>query len=248
MDESITRRGQPCWYRIPKVKQIAINDSFLLESFVFQILKRHFRAEACYLELVELFKEVIYQTELGQLLDLTSQPMDGPVDLHRFTAERYRNIVVYKTAFYTFYLSAACAMHLSGITDAASYETAKVICVKIGEYFQVQDDYLDCYGAPEVIGKIGTDIQDNKCSWLVVQALQSATPEQRGVLEKNYGKPQTECIETIKSLYREMDLEGRYKEFEAQSYQDIMKRIDTVDEMSKDVFLMLVNKIYKRTK
>lgn len=32
-------------------------------------------------------------------------------------------------------------------------------------------------------GKVGTDIQDNKCSWLVVQCLQRATPQQRQILE-----------------------------------------------------------------
>lgn len=32
-------------------------------------------------------------------------------------------------------------------------------------------------------GKIGTDIQDNKCSWLVVQCLQRASPEQRQLLQ-----------------------------------------------------------------
>lgn len=32
-------------------------------------------------------------------------------------------------------------------------------------------------------GKIGTDIQDNKCSWLVVQCLQRASPEQRQILQ-----------------------------------------------------------------
>lgn len=32
-------------------------------------------------------------------------------------------------------------------------------------------------------GKVGTDIQDNKCSWLVVQCLLRATPQQRQILE-----------------------------------------------------------------
>lgn len=36
-----------------------------------------------------------------------------------------------------------------------------------------------------MIGKIGTDIQDNKCSWLVIQALKKANPEQRTVLQVN---------------------------------------------------------------
>ncbi|KAI2504349.1 FPP-GGPP synthase [Fragilaria crotonensis] len=104
MDESQTRRGQPCWYKQPHVHMIAINDSFLLESFVFTIIKKHFGHESYYLRLIELFISVIQKTEVGQLLDLTSQPMGQPADLNRFTLERYQQIVKYKTAYYTFYL------------------------------------------------------------------------------------------------------------------------------------------------
>ena len=104
---SVTRRGQPCWFRRPEVKLIAINDSFILESCVFKILKRYFGGEKYYSQLVDLFIEVTRQTELGQLLDLTSQPQGGVIDLNRFTLDRYKLIVKYKTAFYSFYLPIA---------------------------------------------------------------------------------------------------------------------------------------------
>jgi farnesyl diphosphate synthase len=42
-----------------QVKLIAINDSFLLEAQVFQLLRRHFGHEDYYLALVELFREVL---------------------------------------------------------------------------------------------------------------------------------------------------------------------------------------------
>jgi farnesyl diphosphate synthase len=277
MDDSQTRRGQPCWYKNKHVNLVAINDSFLLESAVFCILKRHFGNEPYYTELLELLLQTTQQTELGkyrgssarhdaslawptnltflhsiyllqgQLLDLTSQPQGNEVDLNRFTMQRYKLIVKYKTAFYSFYLPVALGMILAGNTDEASYQAAKEILLTMGEYFQVQDDYLDCFGDPSVIGKVGTDIQDNKCSWLVVQALERCNEEQKNVLRQNYGAWDNQKVETIKELYRTLDLPNVFAQYEEDSYQRIQKALDEID-LPRDVFEILLNKIYKRSK
>ncbi|KAJ3493032.1 hypothetical protein NMY22_g20264 [Coprinellus aureogranulatus] len=47
MDASITRRGQPCWYRQPKVGMLAINDSFLLEGAIYFLLKVRCTPTSC---------------------------------------------------------------------------------------------------------------------------------------------------------------------------------------------------------
>ena len=61
------------------------------------------------------------------------------------------------------------------------FRQAKTILLEMGHLFQVQDDYLGCYS--DVHGKDYTDIQEGKCTWLIVVALQRATPEQRKILE-----------------------------------------------------------------
>lgn len=249
MDASETRRGQPCWYKLPHVKNIAINDSFLLESYVFTMLEKHFGKEEYYLQLLKLFLQVIQQTEFGQLLDLTSQDeASEEIDLSRFTLERYQKIVKYKTAFYTFYLPVAIGMITSRVQQEEAYDLAKSICCQMGEYFQIQDDYLDCFGDPEVIGKVGTDIQDNKCSWLVVQALDRVTPEQRAVLENNYGQWNDEKVAAVKALYKDLDLIKVFESYEEQSYTLIQEKLDKVTLMPRDVFELLLKKIYKRSK
>jgi farnesyl diphosphate synthase len=58
MDRSLTRRGQPCWYKNEGVGNIAINDAFLLEAAIYQLLKSHFRKELYYVDLLELFHDV----------------------------------------------------------------------------------------------------------------------------------------------------------------------------------------------
>ncbi|KAL7978118.1 hypothetical protein Chor_005105 [Crotalus horridus] len=231
MDSSLTRRGRPCWYRQEGIGLDAINDALLVESSVYQLLRRHCREQPYYLNLMELFLQSTYQTELGQTLDL------------------YKAIVKHKTAYYSFYLPVAAAMYMAGIDSEKEHAHAKAILVQMGEFFQIQDDFLDNFGDPKVTGKIGTDIQDNKCSWLVVQSLKLASPEQRKILEENYGQKEAEKINRVKALYEEQDLKAVYKNYEENSYQRIMALIaQHAVRLPGQIFLDLANKIYKRQK
>jgi len=251
MDESLTRRGQPCWYKCKGVGHIAINDAVTIEALVFKILKRHFAQDECYLQLVDLMMETTFQTELGQLLDT----MCDNLEISDFSLERWTAIVTYKTAFYSFYLSVAFAMVYAGITDQAAYDSARTILLKMGVYFQAQDDYLDCYGTPEQIGKIGTDIESKKCGWLFCNAYEGKTtppitPKQKELLDAKYGKCKVGSSDekAIKKLYEELNLERQYKAYEEQAYVEIMALKPTVTEVPWEVFEVFLNKIFKRSK
>lgn len=250
MDQSKTRRGQPCWYLVEGVNNIAINDSFMLEGAIYILLKKHFRQDPYYVDLLDLFHEVTFQTELGQLLDLITAD-EEIVDLDKFSLEKHSFIVIFKTAYYSFYLPVALAMYMSGINDEKDLKQVKDILIPLGEYFQIQDDYLDCFGTPEQIGKIGTDIKDNKCSWVINQALLIATPEQRQLLDNNYGKKDDESEQKCKDLFKQLGIEKIYHDYEESIVAKLRKQIDQIDEsrgLKKDVLTAFLGKVYKRSK
>jgi farnesyl diphosphate synthase len=246
MDGSITRRGEPCWYKQPGVGMIAINDAFILESGIYLILKKRFRSHPAYLDLIELFHEITWQTELGQLCDLITAPEDH-VDLNNFSMDKYTFIVIYKTAYYSFYLPVAMALHYLQLATPENLKQAHDILIPMGEYFQIQDDYLDAFGDPSVIGKIGTDIRDNKCGWLINQALQIVTPEQRKLLDENYGQKDDAKEAKVKELYTELKLDQRYQEYEEKRVAELRQMMEGVDnEGLKGALETFLSKIYKR--
>merc|ERR1712039_1019844 len=113
-------------------------------------------------------------------------------------------------------------MVVAGIKDVDAYNVAREILVKMGIYFQAQDDFLDCFGTPEQIGKIGTDIQDKKCGWLFVHAYNHlCSPEQKAFLEEHYGNCKVGSSEEvqIKQMYRDLDMEQLYRKYEQDSYE-----------------------------
>jgi farnesyl diphosphate synthase len=250
MDSSKTRRGNPCWYLAPGVGMVAINDAFLLESSIYVLLKKHFRQHKSYVDMMELFHEVTFQTELGQACDLLTAPEEH-VDLDNFSLEKFSFIVIFKTAYYSFFLPVALALYYIGAATPKNLQTSLDILIPMGEYFQAQDDYLDAFADAETLGKIGTDIQDNKCSWLINQALRKVNPEQRKLLEENYGRKDSAAEAKVKQLYHELKLKEFYEQWEEERVTDIKTKIDQIDEsegLKKSVFEAFLKKIYKRSK
>lgn len=253
MDKSITRRGQPCWYLQPDVQMDAINDVLILESFVYFLVQEYIEDATARASVLQLFMDVSFATQLGQMLDLGSQPQGdkSKCNLATFTDELYGKIVKYKTALYTFYLPIASVMHICGVNSGRCLDKAKDLCVQIGTLFQIQDDYLDLYGDYTKMGKVGTDVKDHKCSWLVVQALKKAqnNDAHMKVLKANYGKDEDINTERIKTLYKELQVEGVFHQTQDTMFTTIMADIDgCTSYLPPSLFVPILNKIYKREK
>ncbi|KMQ95445.1 farnesyl pyrophosphate synthetase [Lasius niger] len=191
--------------------------------------------------------KIILMTAMGQSLDLLSTNFGKKPKLDLFTMDRYNSIVKYKCSYYTFILPITVAMHFAGIKDLEMLRQTKTILFEMGHFFQVQDDYLGCYGKPEVIGKDNTDIEEGKCTWLIVVALQRATPEQRKILEECYGLSDPEKVQCVRQLYNDLGLPNTYSIYEEETYNLLNTHIQQISRgLPHDLFLRLLDKIYRR--
>ncbi|BAM81099.1 farnesyl-diphosphate synthetase [Cyanidioschyzon merolae strain 10D] len=252
MDGSKTRRGRPCYYLLDHIGLSSVNDCLLIEAQIYRLLRRRFRARESdpelYLDLVELFLDTTYSTEVGQMLDLESSTGSDAM-LEKFTEQNLLRIYRFKTAIYSFYLPVALGMRLAGIRNSLYYQQAKEILLEMGAYFQAQDDFLDCFGDPVVTGKVGTDIEERKCTWLIVEALKCCSPAQREMLRCSYGKQDSDSVARIKALYRELGLPQRFQTYDQESYARIQRKLEALDaDFPVEALRFLLQSIYKRSK
>nr|CAI5863583.1 unnamed protein product [Callosobruchus analis] len=198
IDKSELRRHEPCWYKQEDVGLKAVTDSALLENSVYTVLKKYLSQHPMYPQLQQLFHDVTMKSIMGKALD-TSITNEGNPDLKKFTMKNYNLIMKYRTGYYSFQLPVAAAMYLANKDDPEQHRQAKTILLEMGQFFHIQDDYLDCYGDPEVTGKRSADIREGKCSWLAVVALQRATPAQRKIMEEHYGKDDEKSVQMVRT-------------------------------------------------
>ncbi len=159
---------------------------------------------------------------------ITARPKDGNgrIDVDKFNMKLYSAIAKYKSSYFTFCLPVSLGMRLvsrlfnvmliliyllyvdlnvtfvinfqAGITRPEMFQKAQGILLEMGKIFQIQNDYMDCFGDQKVTGKIGRDIEEGKCSWLIVVAMQRASKQQKEVLRVGV-QSMLECVRAIEA-------------------------------------------------
>ncbi|CAD7077310.1 unnamed protein product [Hermetia illucens] len=221
IDGSEIRRNMPCWHTLSDVKMQSINDMLMLENGTFVALRRYIGHKNYYPRIFQMFSEALFVTSLGQTLD-TLITRENVINQ---TMERFQGIVQYKTCHSAFYLPVAFALEMCGYKHPGIYEDAKKVLVAIGLFFQARNDYLDCFGELTETGKEGTDIQENKVSWMAITALNKVNEKQKEIMQSCYGQKDPSKVAKVISLYKELGIDKDFLEYEKESYERINNMI-----------------------
>ncbi|MDO4981542.1 MAG: polyprenyl synthetase family protein [Prevotellaceae bacterium] len=197
-------------------------------------------------EVLHLFTETALEIGEGQQYDME---FENRTDV---TEAEYIEMIRLKTS-----VLLACAVKMGAILADASAEDADNLYKfgeQIGLAFQLQDDFLDVYGDPAVFGKaIGGDITSNKKTFMLINAFNHATAEQREELTRWITAEQFDAAEKIAAvtrLYNEIGIDRMAKEkieyYFAQSTQ-YLARVN-VSEERKQELIAYTHDMMKREK
>jgi len=174
MDRSELRRGHPTVH-IKYNENVAILSGDVMSILSSRLINQ---SPGVVLHVVhDVFTRTAMQVCEGQQLDMNFEERPS------VSEEEYLNMIRLKTA-----VLIAASLKIGAILGGASekdsedlYEFGK----NLGIAFQLQDDLLDTYGDPELVGKkLGTDIVDNKKTFLMIRAIEHAGPGQKKKLEQ----------------------------------------------------------------
>ena len=151
----------------------------------------------------------------------------------------------------------ASALKLGAITAFADKKDMDYLYdfgLNIGIAFQLQDDILDCWSNLEDFGKVtGTDIADNKKTFLYLKSLELAEKDDKEILTKyfsstNFDKKEKE--DAIKSIYHKLNLKQIAQKLMQDYNNKAMESLDKigVDNQKKQNLISFANKLMHRNK
>ena len=198
MDNAAVRRGKPSVFaKWGGNVAILSGDAMLITAYkhLARLTPEHLP------RVMHLFNEMALEVCEGQQYDMDFEQKDC------VSVEEYILMIERKTSA----LLSGSATIGATLAGAAEDDVKKIyrFATELGLAFQLQDDVLDSYGDEALGKKIGGDILEGKQTYLMVQAMNRASDEEREVLRATHRREDLtpeQKIATVLALYDKLDV------------------------------------------
>lgn len=199
MDRSPIRRGMPTVFR-----KWNDNTAILSGDTMFALAWRYFlrQPHSNLQTILNTFNETAIEVCEGQQFDMDFETRSD------VTISEYIEMIRLKTA-----VLLAGALKIGALyadAPAADIEHLYQFGIHAGLAFQLQDDWLDSFGDTATFGKqTGTDIKDNKKTYLFLKALEQSNPEQHNqltLLFSNNPEDADSKVKEVLSIYEKLNI------------------------------------------
>lgn len=171
--------------------------------------------------ILSIFNQTARQVCEGQQLDMDFEQMDY------VSLDDYMNMITLKTS-----VLLAASLQMGAILGGAGignrehiYEFGK----NLGIAFQVQDDYLDCFGDPAKFGKqVGGDILSNKKTFLMIHALEVASDVQKKELQLLLVSNPEDKVARVLQLFKDCKADAWAASLKEKYYAAALKHLDDI--------------------
>jgi geranylgeranyl diphosphate synthase type II len=238
MDEANLRRGQPTVHtKYDANTALLVGDIMVIRAYEYlqPIQSNHLS------KIIGLFNQTAREVCEGQQLDM-DYAKRSTVSL-----EEYIHMITLKTS-----VLLAASLQMGAIIGGAGehncshlYEFGK----KLGIAFQIQDDYLDAFGDAAVFGKdAGGDIKQNKKTFLLIRALETANPEQLKALNALLTSDPADKVEQVLAIFKACKVDAWAEALKQKYMQEALAHLEAIAvvEARKKPLIDLANYLMNR--
>lgn len=241
MDRSPVRRGKPTVYRKWNDNTAILSgDAMNILAWRYFLRTPHDNLQ----RILQTFEKTSMEICEGQQYDMNFESRDD------VTIDEYMEMIRLKTA-----VLLGGALQIGALYANAPDNDIKHLYnfgIGIGLAFQLRDDLLDAFGNTATFGKqTGTDIRDNKKTYLFLRAIEKASPEQSQILMYHFSTNPENADNKIKevlNIYKQLeirnDVETRINELTNQAMHELdsISRPDEQKNTLRTIALSLLDR------
>jgi geranylgeranyl diphosphate synthase type II len=223
MDKAPLRRGKPTVHaRYGQSTAILAGDVMMVVSYehIARLKSPHIR------RILHLFNQTAMKVCEGQQLDMDFESRE------QVTMKEYLEMIELKTS-----VLLAGSLQIGGILGGAGLGNQDILYAfgrNLGLAFQVQDDYLDCYGDAEKVGKqIGGDIVAGKKTFLLIKTLEVADVAHRRAMRQLDQAPPAEKVAGMLEIFKACGVDVWARELKAHYHDAACRNLEDIAVLSK---------------